>query len=72
MIVELLIMNGYGQFVWPAFFLTALSLSYLIIKKKVKIKKQEKMFLIEFKNLNNKKIKLVKSKVITKEVLSVN
>ena len=72
MIVELLIMNGYGQFVWPAFFLTALSLSYLFIETKVALKKQEKMFLIEFKNLNNKKIKLVKSKIIIKEALSVN
>ena len=56
MIQDLFILNGYGQFVWPAFMFTFLSCYVLYIKTLKEFKKQEKLFLNEFKQ-----IKIVKS-----------
>jgi len=47
--LELFALNGYGQFVWPAFVFTFASCFILYIKTKKEFKKQEKTFLIEFK-----------------------
>ena len=57
MINEFLNMNGYGQYVWPAFLFTHLSLIslYLIIK---------------FGTLNSERVSLAKSQGMNKEILS--
>tara|TARA_B110000014_G_scaffold254569_1_gene235312 strand:- start:203 stop:415 length:213 start_codon:yes stop_codon:yes gene_type:complete len=70
MYVELLIMNGYGQFVWPAFMFTLVSFFYLYAKTKYELKQQEKIFLIEFAEVEVKKFKFTKES--TKEALSIN
>ena len=64
--LELLILGGYGQFVWPAFIFTFASCFSLYIKTKKEFKKQEKIFLKEFKQMQTEKIETVKEK----EVLS--
>ena len=64
--LEFLILGGYGQFVWPAFIFTFVSCFALYVKTKKEFKKQEKMFLKEFKQAQTKKIETVKEK----EVLS--
>ena len=64
--MELFILDGYGQFVWPAFIFTFVSCLFLYLKTKKELKKQEKMFLREFKQLQTTKIKITKRK----EVLS--
>ena len=64
--LELLILGGYGQFVWPAFIFTFVSCFSLYIKTKKEFQKQEKKFLKEFKQMQTEKIETVKEK----EVLS--
>ena len=64
--LELLILGGYGQFVWPAFIFTFVSCFSLYIKTKKEFQKQEKKFLKEFKQMQTEKIETAKEK----EVLS--
>ena len=66
--LELLILGGYGQFVWPAFIFTFVSCFSLYIKTKKEFQKQEKIFLKEFKQMQTEKIETVKEK----ETLSGN
>ena len=63
---ELLIMDGYGQFVWSAFIFTFVCCLVLYLKTKKELKKQEAVFLIEYKRPKIAKIKVAKQK----EVLS--
>ena len=70
MIVEIINLGGYGQFVWPAFIFTFVSCFLLYLRTKKEFQKQEKMFINEFKQLHTVKIKTVKTKETTKEVLS--
>tara|TARA_Y100000590_G_scaffold42628_1_gene45407 strand:- start:5422 stop:5640 length:219 start_codon:yes stop_codon:yes gene_type:complete len=72
MLIELLILGGYGQFVWPAFILAFSMYSYLYFRTKAELKKQEKIYLTEFPELKNSKIEFSKRKKITKEALSIN
>jgi len=60
--LELLILGGYGQFVWPAFIFTFVSCFSLYIKTKKEFQKQEKIFLREFKQMQTEKIETVKEK----------
>tara|TARA_B100001971_G_C17946647_1_gene410444 strand:- start:272 stop:520 length:249 start_codon:yes stop_codon:yes gene_type:complete len=68
--LKILILGGYGQFVWPAFIFTFLSCLIFYLKTKKELQKQEKMFLIEYKQLHKEKIRVFEGKKITKEVLS--
>jgi len=60
--LELLILGGYGQFVWPAFIFTFVSCFALYVKTKKEFQKQEKMFLKEFKQVQTEKIETVREK----------
>jgi heme exporter protein D len=60
--LELLILGGYGQFVWPAFIFTFVSCFALYVKTKKEFQKQEKIFLKEFKQMQTEKIETVKEK----------
>ena len=60
--LELLILGGYGQFVWPAFIFTFVSCFFLYVKTKKEFQKQEKIFLKEFKQMQTEKIETVKEK----------
>ena len=68
--MDFLILDGYGQFVWPAFVFTFASCFYLYLKTKREFQKQEKIFLNEFKQLQTIKIEVAKSKEIKKKILS--
>ena len=70
--IELFIFGGYGQFIWPAFIFTFLSCFFLYLKTKKELRRQEKMFLKEFKQLQAMKIQIPKSKENTKESLSAS
>ena len=59
---ELLILGGYGHFVWPAFIFTFLSCFALYVKTKKELQRQEKIFLKEFKQMSTEKIKTAKGK----------
>ena len=64
--MDFFILDGYGQFVWPAFVFTFVSCLYLYLKTKREFQKQEKIFLNEFKQLQTIKIEVAKSKEIKK------
>ena len=64
--IEHFVLDGYGQFVWPAFIFTIVSCFFLYLKTKKEFHKQEKIYLKEFKQLETKKIEVDKKR----EVLS--
>ena len=68
--IDLLVFNGYGQFIWPAFMFTFSICFLLYLKVKKDFQKQEKIFLNEFKKLQTAEIKIKKRKENTKEALS--
>ena len=68
--MELLVLGGYGQFIWPAFIFTFVSCFLLYLKTKKELKRQEKMLSIEFKQMPIAKIEAAKQKELLKEVLS--
>ena len=71
-IMELFILDGYGQYVWPAFIFTFISFFTLYLKVKKDFKKQEKIFFSNFKQLKTIKIKNIKRQEIRKKSLSGN
>jgi len=70
--MELLTMNGYGQFVWTAFIFSFVSCLCLYLKTRIEFKKQEKIYLLEFGLVEAKKIQFNKRKKSTEEALSIN
>ena len=60
--MELFILDGYGQFVWPAFKFTIVSCLSLYLKTKKEFHKQEKIYLKEFRQLQTIKIEVDKKK----------
>ena len=72
MLMELLTMNGYGQFVWTAFMFSFVSFLYLYLKTSIEFKKQEKIYLLEFGKVETRKIQFAKRKKSTEEALSIN
>jgi len=72
MYIQLIILDGYGQFVWPAFIFTFASCSYLYFKTRAELKKQEKIFLNKIKQPHTIEIKIARRKETIKEVLPGN
>ena len=70
--LNLFILGGYGQFVWPAFIFTFVICFYLYLKTKRELQKQEKLFLKKFKQSQTAKIVVNSQKENTKQVLSGN
>jgi len=70
--LNLFILGGYGQFVWPAFIFTFVICFYLYIKTKKELQKQEKLFLNEYKQSQTAKIVVNSQKENTKKILSGN
>ena len=68
--LDLLFLGGYGQFVWPAFIFTFVSCFLLYIKTKKDLIRQEKMFLIEFKQMPIAKTEITTQKELLKGILS--
>ena len=68
MINNLILMNGYGIFVWSSFVLTFLVCAFFYYKTRKTLKKYEKEFAKEIEKLSieQKKIALEKSKVASK------
>ena len=60
--LEFFILGGYGHFVWLAFIFTFLSCFALYLKSNKEFKKQEKMFLYEFKRKQAVKIETADEK----------
>ena len=69
---NLLILGGYGQFVWPSFIFAFGICFYLYLKSKQELQKQEKLFLKEFKQLQSIRIVTNSQKKNSKKALSGN
>jgi len=63
-------LGGYGQFVWSAFTFTFISCFSLYLITKKELKKQEKIFFSEYKQLQTKRIHAVEEKKDLREVFS--
>ena len=60
MSLEFFIMGGYGHFVWPAFMFTLVSCFVFYLKTNKTFQKEEKIFLKEFKQIQEVRIKTAK------------
>ena len=66
---ELFILGGYGYFVWPSFIFTLATCFLYFMKTRKELKRQEKVFISEFKYSNVTKTNTFKEKKVTKEAL---
>ena len=70
MINEIISMDGYGSYVWSAFFFTLISFATLYFVTKLQLLKEQKRFASKFGSLNEEKTRVAKSQNINKEILS--
>ena len=70
MINEIILMNGYGLYVWSAFAFTLLSFISLYVIIKIQYMKEKKKFIAKFGTLNSERAAFAKSQSINKEILS--
>ena len=70
MISEILLMNGYGTYVWTAFVFTLLSFISLYVVTKIQYTKEKNKFIAKFGTLNSERAAFAKSQKINKEILS--
>ena len=70
MINEILIMNGYGLYVWSAFIFTLISFASLYFIIKTQYVKERNKFIVKFGTLNSERVSLAKSQGMNKEILS--
>ena len=69
---ELFILGGYGHFVWPSFIFTLGTCFLYYMKTRRELKKQEKVFISEFKYSNVTRTNTFKEKKAAKEILSAS
>ncbi len=70
MIKDILLMDGYGLYVWSAFIFTFLSFITLYLVIKVQYTKEKNKFIVKFGTLNSDRAAFAKSQSINKEILS--
>ena len=70
MINEILLMNGYGLYVWSAFAFTLLCFTSLYVVIKIQYTKEKNKFIAKFGTLNPEKASFAKSQGTIKEILS--
>ena len=70
MIKEILLMDGYGIYVWSSFVFTLLSFVSLYIVIKTQYVKEKNKFISKFGTLNSERAAFAKSQSINKEILS--
>ena len=70
MINEILLMDGYGLYVWSSFVFTLLSFISLYIVIKTQYVKEKNKFIAKFGTLNSERAAFAKSQSINKEILS--
>ena len=70
MINEILVMNGYGLYVWSAFIFTLISFASLYFIIKTQYVKERNKFIVKFGTLNSERVSLAKSQGMNKKILS--
>jgi len=69
MILDILILDGYGKFVWPAYIFTIFSFSYLYFLIKLQFEKERERFVKKFGSLDVEKIELTYKQKINREII---
>ena len=69
MINEIILMNGYGLYVWSAFSFTLISFGSLFLLTKLQLLKEQRKFVYKFGSLSAKKVRAAKKQYINKEIL---
>ena len=69
MISDLILMNGYGVYVWSAFAFTLISFLSLYFITSLQLKKEQKRFEENFSTLSEKKYNVAINQEIHKEIL---
>ena len=69
MISDLILMNGYGAYVWSAFLFTFTGFLSLYIVISLQLKKEQKRFEENFSTLSDEKYKVAINQEINKEIL---
>ena len=69
MINEIILMNGYGPYVWSAFIFTLISFGSLFLVTKLQFLKERRKFVQKFGLLNGEAIRVAKSQKINKQIL---
>ena len=70
MINEILLMNGYGLYVWSAFIFTLLSFVSLYVIIRAQYIREKNKFIFKFGTLNSERAAFARSQSINKEILS--
>ena len=69
MITDLILMNGYGVYVWSAFAFTLISFLSLYLIISLQLKKEQKRFKENFSMLSDEKYNVAINQEIHKEIL---
>ena len=69
MITDLILMNGYGIYVWSAFVFTLISFLSLYLIISIQLKKEQKRFEENFSTLTHEKYNVAMDQEIHKEIL---
>ena len=69
MINNIILMNGYGLYVWSAFMFTLMSFASLYLITKLQLLKEQKKYIIKFGKLSESKGAVIKKQNINKEIL---
>ena len=70
MINEIILMNGYGIYVWSAFAFTLLSFVSLYVATITQYTKEKNKFIAKFETLDSKRAAYAESQSINREILS--
>ena len=70
MINEMILMNGYGLYVWSAFSFTLISFATLYVLTKINLIKEQKKFTAKFGSLEEAKAKVAIIQSTNREILA--
>jgi heme exporter protein D len=70
MINEIILMNGYGLYVWSAFSFTLISFATLYVLTKINLIKEQKKFIAKFGSLEETKAKVAIIQSTNREILA--
>ena len=70
MINEIILMKGYGPYVWSAFSFTLMSFGSLYLITKLQLIKEKRRFACKFGLLNSQKLRVAKSQKVNKVILT--
>ncbi len=68
--INFILMDGYGAFVWSSFLFTLISFAYLYFITQSQYVREKNKFISKFGTLSSKKAKFAKLQNINKEILS--